>query len=93
MARDIEYNTRASVEAYIREVQGHDSRQVIRRLERCLPRGSCLLEIGSGPGTDWKILCRRFRVTGSDLSRAFLNHLRKRIRCGILRACVEPPNN
>jgi cyclopropane fatty-acyl-phospholipid synthase-like methyltransferase len=34
-----------------------------------------LLEIGSGPGTDWKILSETYDVTGSDNSQEFLNHL------------------
>jgi len=36
---------------------------------------SVLLEIGSGPGTDWKILNKSYQATGSDNSKEFLNHL------------------
>ena len=35
---------------------------------------SCF-EIGSGPGTDWKILNKSYNVIGSDNSTEFLNHL------------------
>jgi hypothetical protein len=34
-----------------------------------------LLEIGSGPGSDWKILSEFYNVFGSDYSSEFLNHL------------------
>ena len=36
---------------------------------------SVILEIGSGPGTDWRILNKVYSVTGSDKSSEFLNHL------------------
>ena len=35
-----------------------------------------MLEIGSGPGTDWKILNASYKVIGSDNSTQFLDHLR-----------------
>ena len=36
---------------------------------------SDLVEIGSGPGTDWNILNESYNVIGSDNSTEFLNHL------------------
>lgn len=56
--------------------QGHDGAQLINRLKDYLPAGSSLLEIGSGPGTDWKLLSETYNVIGSDNSLEFLKHLR-----------------
>lgn len=70
------YNTRDSVEEYIRLAKGYDGKQNITLLKEFLPSGSELLEIGSGPGTDWQILNKFYKVLGSDLSKEFLKHLR-----------------
>lgn len=56
--------------------EGYDGRRLIDRLKDFLPSGSRVLEIGSGPGTDWNLLQKDYLVTGSDNSKAFLNHLR-----------------
>lgn len=73
------YHTKESVEEYIRSARGHDGRQVIAKLREYLPEDSLLLEIGSGPGTDWKLLQQHYRVVGSDQSKEFLKHLRTSI--------------
>lgn len=70
------YKTKESVEEYIRLAKDVNGRQLIEKLERALAPKSTLLEIGSGPGTDWRILNRFYHVTGSDNSIEFLNHLR-----------------
>ena len=69
------YHTKESVEEYIKMAEGHDGRQIIAKLKRFLPPGSHLLEIGSGPGTDWEILQKHYQVIGSDQSKEFLKHL------------------
>jgi SAM-dependent methyltransferase len=71
------YHTRESVEEYIQMARGHDGRLHISSLEEFLPAGSRVLEIGSGPGNDWKILNKKYRVTGSDNSAEFIKHLHK----------------
>ena len=71
------YQTKESVDEYIKMAQGHDGKKIINRLKDFLPAGSHLLEIGSGPGTDWKLLRKHYQVTGSDHSREFLHHLTK----------------
>ena len=71
------YHTRKSVQEYIKMAEGHDGRLLISRLKDFLPAGSRVLEIGSGPGTDWKLLRENYQVTGSDNSLEFLKHLRK----------------
>ena len=70
------YTTKESVEEYIRMAQGHDGSKHILKLKKFLPPGASVLEIGSGPGTDWKILNKYYTVTGSDKSAEFLKHLR-----------------
>lgn len=70
------YKTKASVEEYIRLARDVDGKHLIEHLKQVLAPESSLLELGSGPGTDWKILDKSYCVTGSDNSITFLNHLR-----------------
>lgn len=69
------YHTKKSVEEYINMARGHDGKLIIAKLKEHLPPASRLLEIGSGPGTDWKLLHELYDVTGSDNSKEFLKHL------------------
>jgi trans-aconitate methyltransferase len=70
------YKTKKSVEEYIRLAKDVNGKQLIEKLEQVLAPESILLEIGSGPGTDWRILNSSYRVTGSDNSIEFLNYLK-----------------
>jgi cyclopropane fatty-acyl-phospholipid synthase-like methyltransferase len=70
------YKTRDSVSEYIELAKDVSGQEHIARLKMYLESGSDLLELGSGPGTDWRILSKDFNVTGSDNSEAFLVHLR-----------------
>ena len=69
------YKTKESVDEYVKLAKDVNGKQLIEKLEQVLPPKSALLEIGSGPGTDWKILNKSFNVIGSDNSIEFLNHL------------------
>jgi len=69
------YKTKESVEEYIKLAKDVNGSQLIEKLKHVLPANSVLLEIGSGPGTDWKILNKSYNVIGSDNSTEFLNHL------------------
>lgn len=69
------YKTKESVDEYIRLAKDHDGGYLIEALKKFLPPNSILLEIGSGPGTDWNILKRDYKVVGSDNSKEFLRHL------------------
>lgn len=69
------YKTKESVEEYIHLAKDVNGKNLINQLKKFLPINSALLEIGSGPGTDWKILTNDFNVIGSDNSQEFLNHL------------------
>lgn len=72
---DSYYNTKESVEEYIKMAEDVDGGQLIKKLNSFLPSNSLLLEIGSGPGTDFQILKKDYQVVGSDYSIEFLNRL------------------
>ena len=69
------YKTEDSVREYISLAKDVDGAELIEKLKIFLPKSSSLLEIGSGPGTDWKLLNKDFKTIGSDNSQEFLNHL------------------
>lgn len=69
------YKTKESVEEYIELAKGVNGKNLISKLEQVLPSGSILLELGSGPGSDWEILSKSYKITGSDFSKEFLDHL------------------
>ncbi|MFY0599928.1 MAG: class I SAM-dependent methyltransferase [Cyclobacteriaceae bacterium] len=69
------YKTKESVEEYVRLAKDVDGGALVEKLKKFLPCDSTLLEIGSGPGTDWNILKDDYEVVGSDNSEEFLKHL------------------
>ena len=69
------YKTKESVKEYIKLAKGVNGGELIEKFSEFLPIDSHLLEIGSGPGSDWEILNKIYKVTGSDNSTEFLNHL------------------
>jgi cyclopropane fatty-acyl-phospholipid synthase-like methyltransferase len=69
------YNTQDSVNEYIKLAKDVSGKDLIEQLKLVLKSNSSLLEIGSGPGTDWEILNESYQVTGSDYSKEFLSHL------------------
>lgn len=69
------YKTKESVKEYIELAKDVNGAELIDKLKQVLPANSSLLEIGSGPGTDWEILNDSYNVTGSDNSAEFLKHL------------------
>lgn len=69
------YKTKASVDEYIKLAKDVNGKQLIKKLKQVLNVDSVLLEIGSGPGSDWKILYEFYKVTGSDNSIEFLSYL------------------
>ena len=69
------YKNKESVEEYIKLADGVDSSKLIQKLKSYLPGGSSLLEIGSGPGTDFQLLKKNYKVIGSDFSEEFLKLL------------------
>ena len=71
------YKTKETAEEYIRLAKDVSGKQLIEKLQKNLVANSFLLEIGSGPGTDWRILNDSYQITGSDNSKEFLKHLIK----------------
>lgn len=69
------YHTKDSVQEYIHLAKDVNGRGLIEKLHAYLPADSSVLELGTGPGTDWKILSETYSVVGSDLSKEFLAHL------------------
>lgn len=69
------YKTKESVQEYIKLAKGFNGMELIKKLEKEMDANSQLLELGSGPGTDWRLLNEKFTVTGSDNSTEFINHL------------------
>lgn len=57
--------------------EGYDGKSLIDILKKFLPKGSTVLELGVGPGKDLKLLKKYYTVTGSDISKIFLDLYRK----------------
>lgn len=69
------YKTKESVKEYVRLSEGVSGQRLINKFRRFLTANDLILEIGSGPGTDWKILDEGLEVIGSDNSDEFIQHL------------------
>ena len=70
------YHTAESVQEYIHLAKDVNGEKLIHELKKVLPEGSSLLELGSGPGTDYNILNKPYEVVGSDFSLEFIKHLK-----------------
>lgn len=70
------YQTEESVAEYITAAKDVNGRRLIEKLKKHLPQGSLLLEIGSGPGSDFEILKEVYRSVGSDFSTEFIRLLK-----------------
>ncbi len=71
------YNSEDNVNEYIKLAEDVSSEEIINQLKQHIASGVKVLELGSGPGTDWQLLNQSFKTTGSDLSNEFLAHLKK----------------
>lgn len=69
------YKIKESVDEYIKLAKGVNGKELIEKLKQVLQPNSVVLEIGSGPGSDWRILNKFYNVIGSDYSTEFLNRL------------------
>ena len=70
------YKTKASVDEYVKLAKDVNGSELIKKLKHFLSPKSKLLELGSGPGTDWNLLNNLYDVTGSDNSKEFLQYLK-----------------
>ena len=71
------FDTEEGVAEYLEMAKGHDGRELIEKLSEHLTPGSTVLELGMGPGTDLKLLSKKYEVTGSDSSNLFIEKYRK----------------
>lgn len=69
------YLRKESVDEYIELAKDVNGEQLIKKLKDYLLPNSLLLEIGSGPGSDFQILKEDYNVIGSDYSAEFLSRL------------------
>ena len=72
------YDSKSAVEQYIKMAEGYDGKELIQKLKHFLPTKSSVLELGTGPGTDWEILKADYDVIGSDFSKEFLDRLKEK---------------
>lgn len=72
------YHTKDSVDEYIKSAEGYSGKDLIERFIPHLKSNSRILELGSGPGSDWVILDKDFDTVGSDSSVEFLKRLREK---------------
>jgi len=71
------YEIEKNIDHYAQFTPAHDSALLVDAMVASLPKGSTLLEIGIGPGKDFKALKKHFAVTGSDFSKLFLQRYRE----------------
>ncbi len=71
------YDSEDNIEMYLSIAEGYDGAELIAVLERYLPEGASVLELGMGPGKDLDLLRASYAVTGSDTSQRFLDRYRK----------------
>ncbi|WP_411029627.1 class I SAM-dependent methyltransferase [Spongiimicrobium sp. 3-5] len=69
------YKTKESVAEYAKLAKDVHGGDLIEKLKVFLPAEATILEIGSGPGTDWNILSQTHKTVGSDNSLEFLKYL------------------
>jgi len=72
------YDTEEGVQEYIKHSEKWDGKQLIKILLQYLPELSTLLELGMGPGRDFDVLNKAYKVTGSDKSQVFLDRYREK---------------
>ncbi len=70
------YENKEKVDGYTKFTPVHDGSVLVDALCKYLKKDSTVLELGIGPGKDFKKLSEHYRVTGSDFSRLFLDRYR-----------------
>lgn len=66
------YEVRKNVNLYSEMMVDYDNSFIISQVEKVLPQGSTLLELGMGTGLDLIALSKKYKVVGSDFSQLFL---------------------
>ncbi|MGL1901055.1 MAG: class I SAM-dependent methyltransferase [Fibrobacterales bacterium] len=68
----MDYHTKSGITEYIALAKGYDGTEIIEALCHHIPETAQVLELGMGPGVDFKILSQYNPTTGSDNSKAFI---------------------
>ena len=76
------YLKKESVNKYIEMAKDVNSQKVIDAFKLHLNSNSKILELGTGPGTDWEILNKEFEIIGSDFSDELLEILKGKYPSG-----------
>lgn len=71
------FDDEKNVEEYIKMTSEYDGTRVWDIAAALLPSASTVLELGMGPGKDFDVLKKSFRMTGSDSSTIFLERYRR----------------
>ena len=67
------WDSKDLVDRYLSSAESFDPTEILNALQRYVPLGSSVLEIGMGPGNDFQQLSAIYKMTGSDISRTFLD--------------------
>lgn len=70
------FDDESNVEQYINMTDGYDGTEIVDFFRRHVPEGSKVLELGMGPGRDFDLLSRIYKMTGSDYSSVFVDRYR-----------------
>ncbi len=73
MKKKFYYNEKKNVLDYIRMAEPYNGKVLIEKTETFLTPGASILELGMGPGKDMDQLSLNYKVTGSDLSKEFID--------------------
>lgn len=72
------YETPEGVDQYFEMSEGYDLSHYSDIIQKYLPVGKTLLEVGMGPGNDFLWLSKIYETTGSDYSKEFISRAEKR---------------
>ncbi len=72
------YDDLKNVESYIEMAKDCFATELISKLKLYLKKHSTVLELGMGPGNDFKLLMENFHVTGSDKYLHFIDIYKKK---------------
>ncbi len=70
------YQDKNIVDEYIKMADGHDGKDLIAKFKDFIEENAHILELGTGPGSDWEIWNNTHQITGSDYSKEFIKRLK-----------------
>lgn len=76
------YKEQSNAAEYIKLAEGHDGVVIIEQYQAFIASNALVLEIGSGPGSDWGIWNKSHEIIGSDTSPTFIKHLSEKYKQG-----------